>query len=143
MPFRRASQGSEGSSQPLTPRNLTLRILPTERRRVGRCDKGMAGRRGGRIPDSSALSSRKFHDHRVGHSGAEVGTTEHHHCQPSDREVVQPIAHYCSLAVFCPALVGRVRWSASRTRPFFCASVPAPRWCPCSPCPATTARRSA
>ena len=25
----------------------------TERRRVGRCDKGMAGRRGGRIPHSS------------------------------------------------------------------------------------------
>src|SRR5262249_28899777 len=57
MPFRRASQGSEGSCQPLTPRNLTLRILPTERRRAGKRDRRMAGRREGRIPPSCGQSA--------------------------------------------------------------------------------------
>src|SRR5262249_41457667 len=53
---------------------------------------------GGECPRPHPHAGRKFHDYRVDHDGAQVSTTEKHHRHPSDRQVMEPIAHYCSLA---------------------------------------------
>ena len=41
--------------RPGTPGGPIIRCVVTERRRVGRCDRRVTGRREGRIPHSSAL----------------------------------------------------------------------------------------
>src|ERR1700730_7455372 len=59
---------------------------------------------GGSIPGETALNARALprregHDNRVNCYRDEVGDAEDHHCHPSDREVMQPIAHVVPLVL--------------------------------------------